>query len=103
MDTWLMHPSGVEVHVFSAPFQFDRQVFYAQNPAVVVNQGDQIHSVCTFQNPTSNTVVFGQSTAQEMCFQFTVSYPVGSLDNGISLTGATNACLSPNVLLTHSN
>jgi hypothetical protein len=38
-------------------------------------------------------VAFGSSTTQEPCYQFTYSYPVGALNNGVfSLIGAGNTC-----------
>ena len=101
MDTWVMHSDGTEDHVFNQPFDFDTQISYRQDPPYVVNQGDTLHSVCTFNNPTSGTVLFGQSTTSEMCYQFAISYPDGSLTgvagtNGV-LTGANNGCgLTPN-------
>ena len=96
MDTWLTHSNGMEEHVFDKPFQFDFQISHHQDPPVVVNQGDTLRSACTFDNPTSSQVLFGQSTNSEMCYQFVISYPAGSL-TGVSgtekvLTGAFNGC-----------
>ena len=101
MDTWVMHADGTEDHVFNEPFGFDAQISHRQDPPYQVNQGDRLHSVCTFNNPNSATVLFGQSTTSEMCYQFVVSYPDGSLtglpgSNSV-LTGANNGCgLTPN-------
>jgi hypothetical protein len=83
---------GTEV-VFDHPFQFDHQVNYMLNPGYVLQPGDSIESHCTFNNTTTANVPFGQSTKQEMCYQFTFSYPYGALNNGaLSLIGATNTC-----------
>ncbi len=42
------------------------------------------------RNPTGQQ---RHSGMQEMCYQFTISYPYGALNNGvISLIGATNTC-----------
>jgi len=59
----------------------------------VLNAGDSITSSCTFNNTTSGVIDFGQSTKQEMCYQFTFAYPYGALNNGVlSLIGASNTC-----------
>ncbi|MDD9932310.1 MAG: hypothetical protein OXT09_01825 [Myxococcales bacterium] len=79
--------------VFDQPFQFDYQVHYMMDPFLVLEPNDQIKSTCTFFNDTGVNVAFGQSTNQEMCYQFAFSYPAGALDNGVlSLIGATNTC-----------
>lgn len=105
MDSWVLRADGTEEHVFSEPFQFDRQISYIQDPPVILNQGDRVHSVCTFRNEKPATVLFGQSTDQEMCYQFVFAFPAGSLTgvNSAVLTGARNGCLSGNVLMEHSN
>ena len=96
MDTWVNHPDGSQDHIFDEPFQFDFQISHRQNPPYVVNQGDTLLTTCTFNNTTSNQVLFGQSTTMEMCYQFVVAYPVDSL-TGVAgtekvLTGAFNGC-----------
>jgi hypothetical protein len=79
--------------VFDKPFVFDQQVNYMQDPPIVLQPGDTITSTCTFLNDTGRNVAFGQSTADEMCYQFTLAYPHGALNNGApSLIGATNIC-----------
>ena len=84
---------GMQDVVFDHPFQFDHQVNYDINPGYVVNPGDVITTTCTFDNTTTATVDFGQSTKQEMCYQFTIAYPYGALNNGVlSLIGASNTC-----------
>jgi hypothetical protein len=85
--------SGKTEMVFDKAFVFDQQVNYKQDPLLVLNPGDTIESTCTWQNDTGGIVTFGQSTHDEMCYQFTLSYPYGALNNGvISLIGATNTC-----------
>jgi hypothetical protein len=83
---------GSEV-VFDEPFQFDAQYNYVMNPPIVMKAGDVIESTCTFNNPGPGNIDFGQSTKQEMCYQFALAYPYGALNNGVlSLIGATNTC-----------
>lgn len=99
MDTWVLRADGTEDHVFSEPFTFDQQISYAQNPPVQVNVGDRLFAQCTFQNTTSQTVLFGESTNEEMCYQFAVAYPAGSLDGGsLTWTGSDNTCISFNTI-----
>jgi hypothetical protein len=84
---------GAPETVFDKPFQFDYQTNYMVDPVVVLQPNDRIASTCTWMNDTNGVVRFGQSTKAEMCYQFTVSYPYGALNNGvISLIGATNTC-----------
>ncbi|MDH5673755.1 MAG: hypothetical protein OEZ06_16485 [Myxococcales bacterium] len=79
--------------VFDQPFDFNWQVHYMMDPPIVLQPNDAIKSTCTFFNDSGGTVAFGQSTNQEMCYQFAFSYPAGALDNGVlSLIGATNTC-----------
>jgi hypothetical protein len=79
--------------VFDKPFTFDYQVHYMQKPNLVLQPGDTIRSTCSYMNGTGAHVSFGQSTKQEMCYQFAFSYPAGALDNGVlSLIGASNTC-----------
>jgi hypothetical protein len=85
--------NGTTETVFDKPFVFDQQVNYMQKPAIVLQPGDTITSTCTFMNDTDHNVAFGQSTKDEMCYQFTLAYPHGALNNGApSLIGATNIC-----------
>jgi hypothetical protein len=85
--------TGLTETVFDMPFQFDYQTNYMMNPPVVLMPGDSIKSTCTWMNKGLSSVGFGQSTKQEMCYQFALSYPYGALNNGVlSLIGATNTC-----------
>jgi hypothetical protein len=78
---------------FDHSFLFDHQVNYMLSKGYVLQPGDSITSTCTFNNTTTANVAFGQSTKQEMCYQFTFAYPYGALNNGvISLIGAGNTC-----------
>jgi len=84
---------GAPETVFDHPFLFDHQVNYMMDPPIVLQPGDKITSTCTFNNTTPANVAFGQSTKQEMCYQFALAYPYGALNNGVlSLIGATNTC-----------
>lgn len=79
--------------VFDKSFVFDYQTNYILQNPIVLQPGDTIKSTCEFQNSGARNVGFGQSTNQEMCYQFTLSYPYGALNNGVpSLIGASNTC-----------
>jgi mono/diheme cytochrome c family protein len=47
---------------------------------VVLNTGDQVRTTCIYNNPTSQTKGFGESTDDEMCFNFSRYYPMGALN-----------------------
>lgn len=84
---------GGSMEIFNKPFIFDQQINYMLDPPYVLQPGDTITTTCTYRNNTAATVNFGQSTTQEMCYQFTLAYPYGALNNGVfSLIGATNTC-----------
>jgi hypothetical protein len=93
MTTSIERASGGTLTVLDTPFRFDDQQTYMLSPPALLGPGDSIRSLCTFDNETGVSVPFGQSSHQEMCFAFALTYPAGALDNGvISLIGATNAC-----------
>lgn len=93
MTSVVTHTNGQTETIFDHPFLFDHQVNYLLNPGYVLQPGDKVTSTCTFNNTTNANVAFGQSTTQEMCYQFTFAYPYGALNNGVlSLIGATNTC-----------
>ena len=57
------------------PFNFAEQNYYMQAPIVEVQSGDQIRVTCTFLNPSTSSVTFGDSSDQEMCFSGLYRYP----------------------------
>lgn len=82
------------------PFSFDDQRKYplpenGKAVDVVLNAGDTITSTCTFMNDTDGLITFGQATENEMCFFFTVAWPIGQLVNGSRAPdgGSTHACM----------
>jgi hypothetical protein len=95
MKSVVQRAAGGTETAFDHPFLFDHQVNYILKPGsgYVLQPGDKITSTCTFDNTTTAAVAFGQSTKAEMCYQFTIAYPYGALNNGVfSLIGATNTC-----------
>jgi len=94
MFTEVQRANGAIEQVFDEPFSNEYQAYYSMNPHVVLQPGDKIRAECTFFNGTQGNVAFGQSTDEEMCYQFAFSYPAGALEKqgNFSLIGATNTC-----------
>lgn len=60
------------------PYDFDTQIIYPLAQEVPMKKGDTISVECTYMNPTGQTVKFGESTLDEMCFAGLYQYPAGS-------------------------
>lgn len=56
-------------------YSFDAQTFSMFEKPVSLHAGDRIEVNCTYENPGATTVVFGQSSHDEMCFAATYLYP----------------------------
>lgn len=69
---------GTPTVLHDEPFNFAEQDYYLQEPAVQVQQGDQIRVTCTYVNTTNRTITFGDSSDQEMCFSGLYRYPAGN-------------------------
>lgn len=74
--------SGEEIVMHDMPFMFGEQHSYPLDPPVVVEAGDVITTTCTYTNTTNRTVTAGESTTDEMCFNFAVYYPAGKFSCG---------------------
>jgi mono/diheme cytochrome c family protein len=70
---------GREIVMHDAPFSFDAQSSYLLPEEVILETGDVVHTVCTYTNMTNRNVRFGESTTDEMCFNFAVYYPMNAL------------------------
>jgi hypothetical protein len=75
----LKRKSGELITMHDGPFMFGEQGTYELNPPLVVQPGDVINTTCVFDNPSNRTVTFGESTDNEMCFNFAMYYPSGAL------------------------
>jgi hypothetical protein len=69
----VQHPGGTVTPLFDHPFDFNAQV--QLDTPYILKAGDAITTTCTYNNTTTGAVTFGESTSQEMCFNFTVGYP----------------------------
>jgi hypothetical protein len=62
------------------PFLFGEQGTYPlPGGEVILNTGDVVTTTCTFTNNSSRNVTFGESTENEMCFNFAAYWPKGAL------------------------
>ena len=93
MNTVVKRLDGSSETVFDRDFDFNSQITYLLDPKIILQPGETIVSTCTFDNSTNASVPFGPSTTQEMCYNFTTSFPAKALDDGVfSLIGARNVC-----------
>ena len=79
--------SGETIVMHNAAFDFNEQQSYALDPTVQLVTGDQVTTTCTYDNPTNQSVRFGENTENEMCFNFAAYYPMGALKCGVSISG----------------
>lgn len=61
------------------PWDFDNQEMPLHDEPIKVNAGDTFRVNCNYDNPTSRWVGFGERSEDEMCFDFTLVYPVAQL------------------------
>ncbi|MET0342158.1 MAG: hypothetical protein ABW252_14230 [Polyangiales bacterium] len=80
--------NGQQIVMHDEPFLFGEQGTYPlPGGEVIVETGDVVTTTCTFTNPTSRNVTFGESTDSEMCFNFATFWPKGALSCGGGLGG----------------
>jgi hypothetical protein len=95
MKTIVTKKAGGKVTITDKPFAFDdQQIFPVDSPTgeIVVEPGDVIDTTCSYDAPGFMT--FGPGTDSEMCYNFVVAWPVGSLSNGAAgLVGGKNTCI----------
>jgi cytochrome c551/c552 len=79
LTTVINRKSGATDMLIDQPFDFNTQISY-QTPAVI-QPGDTLTTTCTYASPTP----FGESTNDEMCYNFVVAYPAGQLAQFLQL------------------
>lgn len=57
------------------PYDFDEQRFGVLAPSLATAAGGRITVECTYMNPSGQTVYFGESSNQEMCYALAFAYP----------------------------
>jgi hypothetical protein len=91
MKTSINRMGGMTEVVFDKPFSFGNETHYFEQTDV--QPGETLTTSCTFDNDSDKGVPFGESTDNEMCYQFTFHYPAHALTNGaFSLLGVTDTC-----------
>lgn len=63
-----------EAVLYDGPYDFEDQKYQSITP-IAVKKGDRVRVECTHNNTTSQRVVFGESTLEEMCFAGVFRYP----------------------------
>lgn len=61
-------------------YSFEEQTYFPQTPEVQVLSGDRIRVTCTYRNNTGQTVLWGESSNEEMCFTGLYRYPAAGAD-----------------------
>lgn len=67
--------SGQEIVLHDGDYSFQEQYQIPLDNPLTLEPGDIIRSECTWNNPTANTVTFGESSDTEMCFDLVFQYP----------------------------
>ena len=73
LSTEVLRKDGGKETLVNAPFDFNAQVAY--DAKMVVKAGDTVRTSCSWKNSTDQPVKFGESTGEEMCFDFVYYYP----------------------------
>ena len=69
---------GVERVLHDEPYAFDHQAFIPFEP-ITLTPGDTVRTECTWNNPTSGAVGWGESSTTEMCFSILYRYTEAAL------------------------
>lgn len=83
-----MHQLGIHAHlelerggetnvIYDAPYNFEEQTLKPLDDILVKN-ADVLTTTCTYQNDTPRDVAWGDSTQDEMCFNWMRYYPRGA-------------------------
>jgi hypothetical protein len=72
----VLRKNGMVEKVHDANFDFQEQTAYFQ-PELWLEQGESIRTTCSWSK--TRRIVFGFASDEEMCFVYTLSYPVGAL------------------------
>lgn len=67
--------NSVKTVLHDAAYSFNEQEYYKPSAEISVAAGDRITVTCTYVNNTGQTLRFGDSSNQEMCFTGLYRYP----------------------------
>jgi hypothetical protein len=74
---------GGEIVMHDKDFAFGEQGTYPlEGGEVLLETGDVVKTTCYYTNDTSKNITFGESTTNEMCFNFALYWPKGALSCG---------------------
>jgi hypothetical protein len=68
-----------QIVMHDGAFQFGEQKSYPLDPEVIIETGDVVTTTCSYTNETTKNITFGESTTNEMCFNFASYWPAGAL------------------------
>jgi hypothetical protein len=69
--------------IHDAAYNFFEQRVEVMSQSVAMSQGDTVQIECTYNNTSSSTIAFGESSNEEMCFAGIYRYPAFGGDFGI--------------------
>lgn len=72
-------PLRAETIIEVDPYSFDDQRLYWHDTPVVLGPFDTIKTTCAFDNPSDDYVSYGERTEDEMCFDFSIVYPIDAI------------------------
>jgi cytochrome c5 len=76
----IQRADGTSEVLHDGAFEFESQGYFAKQ--AVLQPGDKVHTQCDYMNDTTGTVTLGEKTTNEMCYMFTLAYPIGSMNTG---------------------
>jgi hypothetical protein len=92
LNSVINRADGTTETLYDGDFSFEFQALH--DTPTLLQPGDAITTTCSYQNTTPAAVGFGQSTTEEMCFNFVYAWPAHALDNsGANFGEASNTCL----------
>jgi hypothetical protein len=96
MTTRVNHKDGTSEVIFDHPFTFGYETHYFKNYDLL--PGETLTTSCSFNNTTDKGVRFGESTDDEMCYQFTFAWPAHAMQNRPpSWIGVPDSCWGANI------
>jgi hypothetical protein len=87
----IMRKNGTVEKVHDRAFDFREQTAYFQ-PELWIEQGESLRTTCAWTK--TRPIVFGFASDEEMCFVYTLSYPVGALAGQGAEQGVTGGMLN---------
>jgi hypothetical protein len=88
---------GDEAHVVhDDAYFFEEQYQLPLEEPMLLTPGDRLVTECTWENTTNNTILFGESSDREMCFNVVFQYPArGQALCGVRGSGASSGLPGP--------